>query len=77
MWYVERGGLNQKNGEKNGENEADGQSVLQTELNKAKSKNNSSWDSPSQSHLKSTVQRSKLSLAVPLSFSIIYDPFLC
>lgn len=50
MWDVERGGLNQKNGEKNGENEADGQSVLQRdalnegELNKAESKNNSSWD---------------------------------
>lgn len=29
MWDVERGGLNQKNGEKNGENEAEGQSVLQ------------------------------------------------
>lgn len=29
MWDVERGGLNQKNGEKNGENEAEGQSLLQ------------------------------------------------
>lgn len=55
MWDVERGGLNQKYGEKNGENEADMQSVLQTskgerELNKAKGKNNSCWGFPSQSH---------------------------
>lgn len=31
MWCVEKGGLNQKNGEKNGENEAVVQSALQTD----------------------------------------------
>ena len=46
-----KGAGSEKLRNKKGETEQDGQSDLQTELNKAKRKNNNSWDS--QSDLKS------------------------